>query len=124
MQITSSKFNQDNLKYLKSFLGDEDVDIFLLLEGGPEFGTPEARQTFEKVLSCLTAMDEYGENRWWLSKDKKVLGYYQLKTNILLISYPQFIDSLTHLLGRSVSTIELGLNRDCLMDEAEKAFKS
>ena len=68
-------------------------------------------------------MEKFGDNRWWLSKDKRVLGYYQLMNPYLLVSFDEFHEALGFLLGRSVSTHEMGLNYEGLKAEAERAFK-
>ena len=67
-------------------------------------------------------MEKFGDNRWWTSEDKKVLGYYQLMNPILLVPFDKFHEALEFLLGRPVWTHEMGLNYEGLKAEAERAF--
>ena len=123
MSNTAHAFNEENIKYLRGILGDEKVDTFLAIGDEPERGTSEDQETCETVKNCLEQMEKFGDNRWWTSEDKKVLGYYQLMNPILLVSSDKFHDALVFLLGRPVFTHEMGLNYEGLKAEAERAFK-
>ena len=130
MSKTAHTFNEENIKYLRGILGDEKVDTFLRVH---QFDTktmerflktdPEEYETHDTVEKCLEQMEKFGDNRWWLSEDKRVLGYYQLMNPRLLVSFDKFHEALEFLLGRPVWTHEMGLNYEVLKAEAERAFK-
>ena len=123
MAKTAYAFNDENIKYLRGLLGNEKVDTFLTIGNEPKRGTSEDQETCEMVKKCLEQMENFGDNHWWTSKDKKILGYYQLMNPILLIPFDKFHEALEFLLGRSVWTHEMGLNYEGLKAEAERAFK-
>lgn len=123
MAKTAHAFNEENIKYLRGILGDEKVDTFLAIGDEPERGTSEDQKAIETVKNCLEQMEKFGDNRWWTSEDKKVLGYYQLMNPVLLVSFDKFHEALEFLLGRPVWTHEMGLNYEGLKAEAERAFK-
>ena len=123
MAQTAHTFNEENIKYLRSILGDEMVDTFLTIGNEPKKGTSEDQENCETVKKCLEQMENFGDNRWWTSKDKKILGYYQLITPIMLVSFDKFHESLEFLLGRPVWTHEMALNYEGLKAEGERAFK-
>lgn len=123
MAKTAHAFNEENIKYLRGILGDEKLDTFLSFGDDPDRGTSEDQETCETVKKCLEQMEKFGDNRWWTSKDKRVLGYYQLMNPRLLVSFDKFHEALEFLLGRPVWTHEMGLNYEGLKAEAERAFK-
>ena len=123
MAKTAHAFNEENIQYLRGILGDEKVDTFFEFGDEHERGTSEHQETCETVKKCLEQMEKFGDNRWWTSEDKKVLGYYQLMNPRLLVSFDKFHEALQVLLGRPVWTHELGLNYEGLKAEAERAFK-
>ena len=123
MAKTALAFNKENIKYLRGFLGSLKVDTFLSIGDEPDRGTYEDWKICEMVKECLEQMEKYGDNRWWLSKDKRVIGYYQLMNPCLLVSFQEFHEALEFLLGRSVWPGEIGENSKALKDEAERAFK-
>jgi hypothetical protein len=72
---------------------------------------------------CLEAMAKYGENKWWEPDvDPRKYAYYQLKEDYLLGSFGHFHESIELLLGRPVWTHEFGINREALLQEAERAW--
>lgn len=126
MKKTAHAFNEENIKYLRGILGDEKVDTFILVldpTSDRVISSEDDRKSFETVKKCLEQMEKFGDNRWWNSEDKRVLGYYQLMNPILLVSFDKFHEALEFLLGRPVWTHEMGLNYDGLKAEAERAFK-
>lgn len=122
MKKTAHTFNEENIKYLRGILGDAKVDTFLLFEASTVNKTSEDQETYETVKKCLDQMEKFGDNHWWNSEDKKVLGYYQLMNPILLVAFDKFHEALEFLLGRPVWTHEMGLNYEGLKAEAERAF--
>lgn len=61
---------------------------------------------------CLRALEDYGENRWWLSDNLQRRAYYQteemIKTGLLLLpSLESYQLDLYALLNRPVASIEL-----------------
>lgn len=126
MKKTAHAFNEENIKYLRGILGDEKVDTFILVldpTSDRVISSEDDQKSFETVKKCLEQMEKFGDNRWWNSEDKRVLGYYQLMNPILLVSFDKFHEALEFLLGRPVWTHEMGLNYDGLKAEAERAFK-
>lgn len=103
-------------------MGNYKVDTFLRFEATTENTTSEDEETYKRVKKCLEQMERFGNNHWWTSKDKKVLGYYQLMNSILLVPFDKFHEALEFLLGRPVWTHEMGLNYEGLKAEAERAF--
>lgn len=103
-------------------MGDYKVDTFLRFEATTENTTSEDEETYKRVKKCLEQMERFGNNHWWTSKDKKVLGYYQLMNPILLVPFDKFHEALEFLLGHPVWTHEMGLNYEGLKAEAERAF--
>lgn len=90
----------DNNEYIKTFKIDD----------------PEAE------ARMLTAMNKYGENKWWLSKDLKEIAYYQTREDILLVDFSKFHEAITELLGRPVWTHEFAF-RDSLLKQTEDAWQ-
>lgn len=123
MTKTAHAFNEENIKYLRGILGDEKVDTFLSIGNEPDRGTSEDQETCKTVKKCLEQMEKSGDNQWWISKDKRVLGYYQLMNSYFLVPIDKFHEALEFLLGRPVWTHEMWLNREGLKAEAERAFK-
>ncbi len=126
MKKTAHAFNEENIKYLRGILGDEKVDTFILVldpTSDRVISSEDDQKSFETVKKYLEQMEKFGDNRWWNSEDKRVLGYYQLMNPILLVSFDKFHEALEFLLGRPVWTHEMGLNYDGLKAEAERAFK-
>jgi hypothetical protein len=72
--------------------------------------------------NLLNVMDKYGDNKWWLSEDQRVLGYYQLNEEILLMPFSKFHECFEKLLGRPVWTHEFGLCYEELKQQAERAW--
>ncbi len=123
MTKTAYTFDEQNIKYLRELLGDQTVDEYFAFCDDPVNSTPEVKANYLIVRDCLRQMRESGENRWWTSKDPKVLGYYQLMNPILLVPFEKFNDAFNILLGRSVGSFELTNREPKLLSEAEKAFK-
>ena len=126
MKKTAHAFNEENIKYLRGILGDEKVDTFILVldpTSDRVISSEDDQESFDTVKKMLEQMEKFGDNRWWLSEDKRVLGYYQLMYPILLVPFGKFHEALEFLLGRPVWTHEMGLNHDGLKAEAERAFK-
>lgn len=118
-------YNNENVSYLTQLLGEERWNAYLtasiaLANGNPV--TDEEWKAHETVINYLDAMEGFGDNRWWTSNDKKVVGYYQLLNPLLLVDFSKFHESVEALLQRSVWTHEFGLNWEGLKAEAERAF--
>ena len=126
MKNTADAFNEEDIKYLRGIFGDKKVNTFILVldpNSGRVISSEDDQKSFDAVKKCLEQMEKFGDNRWWLSEDKRVLGYYQLMNPILLVSFDKFHEALEFLLGRPVWTHEMGLNYEGLKAEAERAFK-
>lgn len=55
----------------------------------------------------LMVLDQYGDDKWWLSSDGKVLAKNQLEQPFLIIDINKFKKSIEKILGRSVRLSEL-----------------
>lgn len=119
-------FNEENIKYLRGFLGEDKVKIFIRLKvsDGKEASSEAEQKAYQLVNNCLEKMDEFGENHWWESTNPNIRGYYQLNCKTLLISFDDFHKSLEYLLDRPVWTYEFAINYDEIKKEAERAFKA
>ena len=124
MEKTAHAFSEENIEYLRKILGDYKVKAFLNVEETTENATFEDKEAHRLVKKYLEKMEEFGNNRWWISEDKKVLAYYQLMCQILLVPFDKFHKSLEFLLGRPVWIHERALNYEQLKLEAEIAFNS
>lgn len=124
MKKTANTFDAENIKYLEGLIGEDKVQMFIRVnnkEDGEQVSEDE-QKAYDVVSKCLDTMQKCGENRWWKSDDKRVIGYYQLMDPILLVPFDKFHESIEFLLGRPVWTHELGLNWEGLKAEAERAF--
>lgn len=70
------------------------------------------------VARLRTAMEQYGDNRWWESKEPVQVAMYQIFEDILMVDFSTFHEGLEKLVGRPVFTHEMGLNVDGLRKEA------
>lgn len=70
----------------------------------------------------LAKMQKYGNNAWWNADDLRILAYFQLKEETLMVTFDEFHEGVEMLLGRPVWTHEFGINIEGLIEEAEKAF--
>jgi predicted nuclease of predicted toxin-antitoxin system len=77
------------------------------------------RENKNKVLAIR---EKYGDNKWWEAEDLRILAYYQLKEDVLITRFTDFHAGIELLLGRPVWTHEFAINRDSLIEDAEKAF--
>jgi hypothetical protein len=74
--------------------------------------------------AALAAMEKYGDNRWWLSKDPVEIAKYQLFEDTLLVDFTVLHRGVNGLLGRLVLTPEFGsLNMEGLRKEAKEAIR-
>lgn len=79
----------------------------------------------EAYGELLKVLDNYGDDRWWLSDDPSIRGYRQtLDTNgPLILPYKQFMVDLGVLLGREIQLYETRVsNRVALKEEAERVL--
>ena len=123
------KLNLAHIEYLKGILREADIKKFLKMKDlQPDTlerwlrSSPEDREIHDRVQRCLNQMQRFGDNHWWESDDKNVIGYYQLMNTILLMPFDKFHEALEFLLGRPVWTHELGLNYMGVVEEARRAF--
>ena len=77
----------------------------------------------KNVDNLRTAMQKYGENYWWDSKDSVQVAMYQIFENFLMVDFSLFHEGLEKLVGRPVWTHELGLNVEGIRDEARLGIK-
>lgn len=74
-------------------------------------------------LHILATRAKYGNNRWWDADDLRILAYYQLQEEILMVPFAEFHKGVEQLLGRPVWTHEFGsIGILDLIEESEKSF--
>ena len=76
----------------------------------------------EYVNALRIAMQKYGNNRWWESKDPVEIAKYQVFEDVLMTNFSTFHEGLEKLIGREVYTHEFGLNVKGIRQEARKAI--
>lgn len=121
---TMNTLDQENIMYLKHFLGEENIEVFQRGQETTEGMNEEEKETCEEVKKILDLMQSYGENRWWDSNDGNVIGYYQLMCPYMLVHKNQYVDSVEFLLGRHVSLKEFEKNKEALRKEAAESFRN
>ena len=77
----------------------------------------------ENVHKLITAMQKYGENYWWESKDPVQIAMYQVFEPILMTDFSAYHEGLEKLVGRPVFTHDLGLNAEGLREEARLGIR-
>lgn len=96
-----------NLEYVLNYLKEK------LEEENP---SPELMKNMHE------SMKKYGDNHWWESEDKAMIGFYQLNENRLIVPFSVFQKGLEKLLDRPVLNSEMGINRNGLVREADEAI--
>ncbi len=118
-----TNFDEENLEYLRSYLGGETVEDFLAFYEEKR-GKVRNSKNVELVMSFLITMAVAKDNRWWKSPDPRMRAYYQSHCKLWIISYPQFEKDLEILLGRKVSLAEFMVSRKAIMKEVKEAFNA
>jgi len=77
----------------------------------------------ETKIIINNTLRKYGDNKWWLSEDPKVIGYYQLFEEILVVNFSKLHEGVEKLLDRPVWTHEFGLNIYKLREDAQLAWE-
>ena len=124
MLNAAQKYDEENLKYLRTFLGNDKVDTFIKFTESIPFKTYEEQKSYRKVEKCLIHMEKFENNRWWTSEKKENLAYYQLRTPVMLIPMDKYIEALKYLLGRPVWTHEIRGNRKNLFLRLKKLLNA
>ncbi len=78
----------------------------------------------ENLATCVTMMDKYTEqnNPWWLQRDAN-MAYHQLKEmDTLIVDYSIFIDTLSRLVDRPITSIDINKDYNNLMIEANEKY--
>jgi hypothetical protein len=73
-------------------------------------------------IRMLKIMFKYGENKWWLLKDKETIAYYQLKENTLLVDYEVFHKGVELLFKRPIPRYELLSNLTSFKNDSEQLW--
>jgi len=76
----------------------------------------------ENVDALKGAMQKYGSNHWWESKDPVEVARYQVFEDILMTDFSTFHEGVEKLVGRPVYTHEFGLNVEGVRTEAREAI--
>lgn len=77
----------------------------------------------ENRLRVIGVKAKYGDNNWWDADDLRILAYYQLKEDTLIVPFHEFQKGVMQLLGRPVWTNEFSsINITGLIEESEKAY--
>lgn len=77
----------------------------------------------KNIDTLKTAMQKYGDNQWWESKDSLEIAKYQIFEDILMTDFSTFHEGVEKLLGRGVYTHEFGLNVEGIRQEAREAIE-
>jgi hypothetical protein len=77
----------------------------------------------ETKIIINNTLRKYGDNKWWLSEDPKVIGYYQLFEEILVVNFSKLHEGVEKLLDRPVWSHEFGLNIYKLREDAQLAWE-
>ncbi len=123
----------ENLKYLEEGASDERLIAIKIYEiklrenfSAIPFSR-NYRKEFSQITKALTAMEKYGDNKWWKSPDKRIVAYYQLKEPILIAnginSEEDYIHLFEILLKRHIHHQELRYCKDNIIEEAEERYK-
>ncbi len=83
------------------------------------FGADLAQKNVDALKG---AMQKYGNNRWWESKDPVEVARYQVFEDVLMTDFSTFHKSVEKLVGRPVYTHEFGLNVEGVRQEAREAI--
>ena len=92
-----------NDSYIKSIFGDD---------------LPPAN-----IDKLKNAMQKYGDNFWWESKDPVQVAMYQIFEDILMVDFSTYHEGLETIVGRPVYTHEFGLTVEGLRKEAQLGLK-
>ncbi|MBU0930121.1 MAG: hypothetical protein KJ623_03540 [Nanoarchaeota archaeon] len=77
----------------------------------------------QKNINALrTAMQKYGDNHWWESKDPVEIARYQVFENILMSDFSKYHEGIEKLVERPVYTHEFALNVEGLRQEDSEAI--
>lgn len=115
-----------NLKYLQEFVSKDIMDRYLkvVFDKKAPILSPIDIGSYNYVTECLKVMKKFKDNQWWLTDDKHSIAFYQLQTDVMLVSSQVFHDSLKDLLGRQISPDEIETKREELIKEATTRFLS
>lgn len=115
-----------NLEYLQKFVDKDIMRRYLkvVCNKGTCILSPADIGSYNYVNERLNAMNEFENNRWWLTDDKHSIAFYQLQTDVMLVSSQNFHDALKELLGREISEDEIETKREELIKEATMRFLS
>ena len=77
----------------------------------------------KKVDNLKSAMQKYGDNYWWESKEPIEVAMYQVFEDFFMTDFSTFHEGLEKLVGRPVFIHELGLNIEGIREEARLGIK-
>lgn len=124
MKQTTHVFDEKNIEFLRTIMGDEKVDIFLSVDRRNWlerfFTSEDVLETYHEVKKAYEEMERFGENRWWLSEDKRVRSYYQISCSVLLVPIDLLFKGFELVLERKVYSHEFYLNPEGLKREIEE----
>ena len=83
------------------------------------FGADLAQKNVDALRG---AMQKYGSNHWWESKDPVEVARYQVFEDTLMTDFSTFHEGVEKLVGRPVYTHEFGLNVEGVRQEAREAI--
>ena len=123
------RFNMPNVRYLRTIFGEEMVANFKTVRDADCAINAPAKvwDDFRYIDKCLKTMYCYGDVRWWESKNKYVVAYYQIHEPMLLVDFNKFKLALSSLLGRGLDDLvqdyEIFSERERLQKEVQDAFE-
>ena len=75
---------------------------------------------YDEVIS---AMEKYGRNKWWHSKDNAYATHMQMNEPVLILPHERFKKGVIDVVKHPVSDIELSKNNVELITEFEEKYK-
>ncbi|VVB59632.1 Uncharacterised protein [uncultured archaeon] len=77
----------------------------------------------DRQETLLSAMEKYGDNKWWLSENPVIIARYQLFENTCMVpDIGKILVGLQKLLGRPVYHHDLAFDVEGLREEAKVAI--
>ena len=110
--------SSENINYFVNFTKNHVRELF---NGNMEACNRYIEENLGRIVSM---MDRYSSenNQWWL-EDGENMAYHQLKEiDSMLVEYSQFIDQLSRLVNRPITSLDINKNYPYLVNEANIAY--
>lgn len=110
--------SSENINYFVHFTKSHVHELF---NGNMEACNRYIEENLGRIVSM---MDKYSSenNPWWLEENEN-MAYHQLKEiDSMLVDYTRFIDQLSRLVNRPVTSLDINKNYPYLVAEANEAY--